>query len=153
MRSDSAQGPSWPVCQICGTSHNSRWSAEAARQHFMAAPAGWKKPASRSTLRNRVGCTGSALESLSAQLAPRRELRGYTARTVGRAARTTHRSRELTGRSKTRDGDVRPWRARILRIRALGFPKAWQRRREDRRNSGQLGRLCETGGYPLLNNG
>jgi hypothetical protein len=69
---------------------------------------------------------------------------------------STHRivaTSELTGRSKTRNGDVRPSAPIILRSGVTCSVEAQQRRREDRRQQRPTGRLCEASGYLALNNG
>ena len=39
MRSYWAEVLFWPVCQACGTSHNTGLNGEGDRRHFVAAPA------------------------------------------------------------------------------------------------------------------
>jgi hypothetical protein len=43
MRSSWAELPFWPVCQACGTSHNTGLNAEGSRRHLGAVPASWRK--------------------------------------------------------------------------------------------------------------
>jgi hypothetical protein len=75
------------------------------------------------------------------------------ARVVDDCGSPLTQTRELTGRSKARNGDDRPsgpvsWRLerRVPQAPGSGDGKAVA-------NSGQIGRLAEAGGYLPLNNG
>src|SRR6476660_5103973 len=61
--------------------------------------------------------------------------------------------RELTGRSKTRNGDMRPPVPLILRSGVLSTAEAGSGDGTIVANSGQLGGLFEASGYLLLSNG